>query len=76
MFLIYVVHHNVLEDCNMFFRDEASAKQKMFEYLLNLPEYNDVKQYVYVGSLRGYFPWLSKIVEAVELNQVENNTIG
>jgi hypothetical protein len=31
MFLIYVVHHNLLEDCNIFFRDEASAKQKIIE---------------------------------------------
>lgn len=26
-----MVHHNVLEDCNIFFRDEASAKQKIIE---------------------------------------------
>ena len=31
MFLIYVVHHNVFEDCNIFFRDEASAKHKIIE---------------------------------------------
>ena len=31
MFLIYVVHHNVLEDSNIFFRDEEEAKQKIIE---------------------------------------------
>jgi hypothetical protein len=31
MFLIYVVHHNVFEDCNIFFRDEQSARQKIIE---------------------------------------------
>ncbi len=31
MLVIYVVHHNELEDCNIFFTDEALAKQKIIE---------------------------------------------
>lgn len=47
---------------NIFDGDEASAKMKMFNYLLNLPEFIDVKKYLYVGDLKGYFEWLKKIV--------------
>jgi predicted HTH transcriptional regulator len=31
MLVIYVVHHNDFEDCNIFFTDEALAKQKIIE---------------------------------------------
>lgn len=48
-------------DCffaNIFDGDEASSKMKMFNYLLELPEFSTVKKYVYVGDLQSYFAWL------------------
>jgi hypothetical protein len=47
---------------NIFDGDEAASKMRMFHYLLALPEYASVKKYVYVGDLKGYFPWLKLIV--------------
>ena len=44
---------------NIFDGDEAAAKMRMYNYLLNLPEYATVRPKVYVGDLRGYFSWLS-----------------
>lgn len=43
---------------NIFDGDESASKMKMFEYLLELPEFSTVKKYVYVGDLKGYFPWI------------------
>ena len=48
-------------DCffaNIFDGDEAAKKMDMFYYLLGLPEFTDVKRYVYVGDLKGYFAWV------------------
>ena len=52
-------------DCyfaNIFDGDEAAAKMKMFHYLVNLPEFDKVKKYVYVGDLKGYFAWVKATV--------------
>jgi hypothetical protein len=48
-------------DCffaNIFDGDEAWAKRKLFCYVLDLPEFSTVKNYVYVGDLKGYFEWV------------------
>jgi hypothetical protein len=42
--------------------DEADKCMIKFKYLLELPEYINVSKYVYVGDLKGYFNWLSKIL--------------
>jgi hypothetical protein len=42
--------------------DEAASVMSKFKYLLNLSEYSSVKQYVYVGDLKGYFPWVKSIL--------------
>jgi len=47
---------------NIFDGDEAASVMSKFQYLLNLPEYSPVKQYVYVGDLKGYFPWVKVIL--------------
>lgn len=47
---------------NIFDGDEASSKMKMFDYLLDLPEFSKVKKYVYVGDLKRYFAWVKKSV--------------
>lgn len=47
---------------NIFDGDEASAKMKMFHYLIGLPEFSTVKKYVYVGDLKGYFAWVNSNV--------------
>jgi hypothetical protein len=59
--LLYLVKSNS-SNCffaNIFDGDEAASKMKMFHYLLGLPEFSDVKKYVYVGDLKGYFAWVS-----------------
>jgi hypothetical protein len=43
---------------NIFDGDQASSKMAMFHYLLCLDEFTNVKKYVYVGDLKGYFGWL------------------
>ena len=42
--------------------DEAHHSFTKFDYLLNLPEFQATKQYVYVGDLRGYFQWIYDII--------------
>lgn len=41
--------------------DEAYRNMSKFEYLLSLPEFQDVKEKVYVGDLKGYFTWFQKM---------------
>jgi len=41
--------------------DEAHFTKTKFEYLLNLPEFDKVKNRVYVGDLKGYFDWFKKV---------------
>ncbi len=43
--------------------DEAHTANSKFEYLLNLQEFNKVKNRVYVGDLKGYFEWFKKMFE-------------
>ena len=43
---------------NIFDGDEASSKIKMFKYMIDLPAYADVKNYIYVGDLKSYFDWV------------------
>ena len=47
---------------NIFDGDEAASNMRHFNYLLRLPEYSTVRQYVYVGDLKGYFPWVKAAV--------------
>ncbi len=47
---------------NIFDGDQASSNMSKFQYLLDLPEYAEVKKYVYVGDLRGYFDWVKERV--------------
>ena len=41
--------------------DEAHSTNSKFEHLLNLPEFDKVKNKVYVGDLKGYFDWFKKV---------------
>ena len=43
---------------NIFDGDEAAERNRHFNYLLSLPEYSEVKKYLYVGDLKGYFAWV------------------
>jgi hypothetical protein len=43
---------------NIFDGEEAHTRMPMFNYLLNLPQFENVKKYVYVGDLKNYFDWL------------------
>ena len=47
---------------NIFDGDEASQRMKHFNNLLSRSEYSEVKKYVYVGDLKGYFDWLNATV--------------
>jgi hypothetical protein len=42
--------------------DNAASKLRCFKNLLALPEYSSVCKNVYVGDLKGYFPWIKSIV--------------
>lgn len=46
---------------NIFDGEEADSRMPMFHYLLNLPQFANVKKYVYVGDLRSYFDWVKAI---------------
>jgi hypothetical protein len=41
--------------------DEAHSTKSKFEYLLNLPEFEKIKNRVYVGDLKGYFDWFKNL---------------
>ena len=43
--------------------DEAHSTMEKFQYLLGLPEFAEVKKYVYVGDLSGYFAWFKTVME-------------
>lgn len=43
--------------------DEAYTSMTKFNYLLNLPEFDSVKNRVYVGDLKGYFDWFIKMFD-------------
>jgi hypothetical protein len=43
--------------------DEAHSTMGKFQYLLELPEFAEVKKYVYVGDLSGYFAWFKTVME-------------
>jgi hypothetical protein len=47
---------------NIFDGLEAASRMRHFQYLLGLPEFASVKQYVYVGDLKGYFGWVKATV--------------
>ena len=40
--------------------DEAHYSMSKFIYLLSLPEFESVKNKIYVGDLKGYFEWFKK----------------
>lgn len=40
--------------------DEAQFTMPKFRYILSLPEFEAVKDMVYVGDLKGYFQWFKK----------------
>ena len=62
--LKHLIHtkKNTTYFANIFDGDEAADCMNHFAYLLNLRTYADVKKYVYVGDLKGYFDWLKAIV--------------
>ena len=37
--------------------DEAHKSMSKFEYMLSLPEFDEIKNKIYVGDLKGYFDW-------------------
>ena len=47
---------------NIFDGNACSKADLQFDYLKNNPIYADVKKYVYVGDLKGYFDWVRGIV--------------
>lgn len=57
--------HTLKPNGNVYFAnildgDYASECMPKFVYLLSLPQFQDVKQRVYVGDLKGYFDWFKK----------------
>ncbi len=43
--------------------DEAHSQMDKFIYLCSLPKFADIKDYVYIGDLKGYFEWLKNKFE-------------
>ena len=52
---------NKIYFANIMDGDEAANTFAKFQYLINLPEFANVKKNVYVGDLKGYFTWLKDI---------------
>lgn len=52
---------NKIYFANIMDGDEAANTFAKFQYLINLPEFANIKKYVYVGDLKGYFTWLKDI---------------
>ena len=46
--------------------DEAHANGNKFNYLLSLPEFQGLRQKIYVGDLRGYFTWIQEKIVNTE----------
>ncbi len=44
--------------------DEAASSMRHFNYLLARPEFATVRQYIYVGDLKGYFGWLTQVCQS------------
>ncbi len=55
------IDNNDVYFANIMDGDEAYCNMSKFTYLLNLPEYNSVKNRVYIGDLKGYFNWFQKL---------------
>ena len=34
---------------------------RKFKYILNLPEFDMLKEKIYIGDLKGYFNWFDKL---------------
>jgi len=45
--------------------DESNRFMSKFNYLLALPEFDIVRNRVYVGDLKGYFDWVNAVVSSV-----------
>jgi hypothetical protein len=59
--LKYLLNNQNCYFANIFDGDQAAAHKSKFDYLLGIDEYSTVRQYVYVGDLKDYFEWVSKI---------------
>lgn len=42
--------------------DESARCMRMFNNSLDNPKFQEVRKYVYVGDLKGYFDWLNSVV--------------
>ena len=59
---LFRTNHTNCFFANIFDGDEAAERMLQFNYLLNLPEFENVKKYVYVGDLKTYFDWVKTAI--------------
>ena len=59
--LKYLLNNQNCYFANIFDGDQAAAHKSKFDYLLGIGEYSTVRDLVYVGDLKDYFDWVSKI---------------
>lgn len=52
---------NTIYFANILDGDQASSVFDKFNYLLDLPTYSSIKEYIYVGDLKNYFNWFNLI---------------
>lgn len=52
---------NTIYFANILDGDQASSVFDKFNYLLDLPTYSSIKEYIYVGDLKNYFNWFDSI---------------
>ena len=72
--LKYLVQHK--NEFNIFVNildgDESFQKRKYIEYLLELPEYEEVKDFVFIGDLYLFENWWKRMVAATVLKTISN----
>lgn len=52
---------NTMYFANILDGDQASSVFDKFNYLLDLPAYSSIKEFIYVGDLKNYFNWFDSI---------------
>jgi len=57
-----LLNHESIYFANILDGDEAFNTMSKFEYIQSLPQFNLVKNRIYIGDLKGYFDWLKKFI--------------
>jgi hypothetical protein len=58
---VAITSTNTIYFANILDGDQASSVFDKFNYLLDLPAYSSIKEFIYVGDLKNYFNWFDSI---------------